>query len=757
MTFRSLRSCAAALLLAAAVAHAQPAPWMNTALSPDERASLIQAQMTQDEKFVLVDGWFGKDELVNPNYPPPPPEIRSVLPHAAGYIPGIPRLGIPPQLETDASLGVANGGHMRPGDTSTALPASILTASSWNPKLAYDVGAVVGRETRDKGFDVLLDGGVDLARDPRNGRNFEYAGEDPLLAGTIVGEAIRGAQDQHIISTAKHYAVNDQEIGRDWLSSNIDEKAMRESDLLAFEIAIEEGDPGSIMCAYNRVNGVYSCENDFLLDKVLKGDWKYPGYVMSDWGGVHSTVDAAMHGLDQESAFVFDRDHYFGDKLKAALASGQVPQARLDDMVHRILRSMFAKGLFDYPLKARPIDVKADLDVAQRAAEEGIVLLKNANNLLPLTAKARRIAVIGGRADVGVLSGGGSSQVIPVGNDPSTQEFLVPRGVGERAERDAHLRFETMVYDPPSPLSAIKAEAKGARVTYDDGSDPGKAAALAARSDVVIVFAEKWQREGTDALSISLPGGQDALIAAVAKANPRTVVVLETGNPVAMPWLDGVGGVLEAWYPGNRGAAALARILFGKVNPSGRLPISFPQSDAQLPRPVIPGKDFVQPHNRWQGGEVLFDVDYKEGANAGYKWYATQKLEPLFPFGFGLSYTTFGYSGLSATAGTAATGTAPSVTFDVKNTGKRAGKAVAQIYVTPPAGAIRLVAFQKVELGAGGMVRMKLLVDRRVLASFDTTANVWRVAGGDYVFTLGASSADVSATATLHLEAATIK
>ena len=764
MSYKSTISCIAALLATAVCidsgAWAQPgaetppaAAWMNTALLPDLRADLLQAQMTRDEELTLVHGYFGKDQTINPNYPPPPDEIRKALPSSAGYIPGIPRLGIPAQLETDASLGVANGRHMRPGDQATALPASLLTASSWNAELAYQAGVVLGKETRDKGFNILLNGGVDLARDPRNGRNFEYAGEDPLLAGTIVGETIRGAQDQHIISTAKHYAVNDQEIGRDWLGSNLDESAMRESDLLAFEIALERGDPGSIMCAYNRVNGTYSCENDFLLNTVLKGDWKYPGYVMSDWGGVHSTAKAANAGLDQESAYVFDRDNYFGDALKQAVADGKVPEARFHDMVHRILRSMFAKGLFDYPLAPKPIDVKANGDVAQRVAEEGIVLLKNDKGLLPLGAKARRIAVIGGRADVGVLSGGGSSQVIPIGNDPS-QEFLLGGGVVAVAGGTMQVPLEHMIYDPPSPLSAIRAAARGASVRFDDGSDLAKAAALARACDVVIVFVQQWQREGTDARNISLPGNQDALVDAVATANPRTIVVLETGNPVAMPWLEKASAVLEAWYPGNRGAAALARILVGKVNPSGRLPITFPQSESQLPRPAVPGRDLLQPPNRWTPTETLFDVNYTEGANAGYKWFATQKLTPLFPFGYGLSYTSFDYNRLSTTAGTTL-----AVSFDVRNTGKRKGKATAQVYATPPTAdsAARLIAWSKVDLKPGESRRITVPVDMRLLASFDAAAKVWRVAAGDYVLTLGSSSADVGATAKIHLDASAIK
>ncbi|MDE2184269.1 MAG: glycoside hydrolase family 3 C-terminal domain-containing protein [Alphaproteobacteria bacterium] len=757
-----VRTCVAALLVAACVAppmRAQApvssvppvnAPWMNQDLSPDQRADLVQAQMTPDEEFTLVRGYLGLDEIQNPIFPRPPKVIIDAFPHSAGYIPGIPRLGIPAQLETDASLGVANGRHMRPGDQATALPASLLTASAWNPDLAYDAGAMLGREVRAKGFNVLLNGGVDLERDPRNGRNFEYAGEDPLLAGTIAGEVIRGVQDQHVISTAKHYAMNDQEIGRDWLSANIDEKSMRESDLLAFEIAIERGRPGSIMCAYNRVNGVYACENDFLLNKVLKGDWQFPGYVMSDWGADHSTVEAANNGLDQESAYIFDNADYFGAGLRKAVADGKVSEARLHDMVHRILRSMFAHGLFDYPLSRKPLDVKADGDVAQRAAEEGITLLKNDRELLPLTGKARRIAVIGANADIGVLSGGGSSQVIPIGNDPS-QEVLLGGAVVVR-EGKARIPLDRMIYDPPSPLSAIKAESRNARVRFDDGGDIQQAARLAKASDVAVVFVQQWQAEGTDMLGLNLPGDQDALVSAVAAANPHTIVVLENGGPVVMPWLSQVGAVLEAWYPGQRGAAAIARILFGKVNPSGHLAATFPQSVDQLPRPVIPGAGLEQPPQRWAGTPNLFDVNYTEGANVGYKWFAVRKLRPLFPFGFGLSYTTFGYGNLSASPGSA-----PTVTFDVRNTGQRAGKAVAQVYATPPGAVARLMGWSKIDLKPGASKHVTVTLDPRLLASFDTAAHVWRVAAGDYTISLGDSATSISSTTMLHLDESTIR
>jgi beta-glucosidase len=739
-----------AVIPAAALAQTDARPWMDASLPPDARADLVQAQMTEDEELMLVDGYFGVN-LSGRLLAPAPEDIRADLPGGAGYVRGIPRLGIPALRESDASLGVANGRHMRPGDTATALPSTLAVAATFNADIAYAGGAMIGKEARQKGFNVLLAGGVDLARDPRNGRTFEYVGEDPLLAGVIAGEAIRGTQDEHIISTAKHYAVNDQETGRHALSANITDTAARESDLLAFEIALERGDPGAIMCAYNRVNGIYACENDFLLNKVLKGDWGYRGFVLSDWGAVHSTVDAALSGLDQESAHEFDEEDFFGPALKQAIANGKVPPARLHDMVHRILRAMFKNGLFDYPVEHVAIDEKADAAVAQRAAEEGIVLLKNKGNLLPLTAHTSSIAVIGGHADLGVLSGGGSSQVIPLGNIPE-HELMLGGPVIDVPGYGSQMPSDKMILDPPAPLTAIRAAARGARVAYEDGSDIAKAVKLARVSSVAVVFVEQWMREGGDVANLSLPGAQNALIEAVAAANPHTIVVLVTGGPVLMPWLAKVGAVLEAWYPGNRGAGAIASVLTGAVNPSGRLPITFPQSESQLPRPVIPGIDIPQPRVQWLGTQTLFDVNYSEDANVGYKWFATQKLTPLFPFGYGLSYTSFGYGGLSAAGGATLT-----VSFDVRNTGKRKGKTTAQVYAAPPGRVARLVGWSKVDLKPGETRHVTLSVDPRLLASFDTPANVWRVAAGDYAVTLGASSADASAAANVHIDASTIK
>ena len=516
-----------ASLAAPAQAQPQSFPWSDAGLSPDRRAELVLGQMTQDEKFALIHGNFPR--VMTPG--PPPGVVLS-----AGYIAGIPRLGLPDLRESDASLGVAAAG--RTNDDTAALPSGMLLASTWNPEVAFAGGAMIGKEARQKGFNVLLNGGVNLTRDPFNGRNFEYLGEDPLLAGVLAGAAIRGIQSQHVVSTAKHYLMNDQETGRGVYDARIGEAAMRESDLLAFEIAVKSGQPGSVMCAYNRVNGDYACENRRTLTDVLKTDWGWKGWVMSDWGAVHS-VDAAAAGLDQESGQELDRQVFFDQPLRLALASGKLTQARLDDMVRRILTSEFAIGLVDPVPAPGPLDVQADAQVTQAEAEAGIVLLKNDGNVLPLAANAKRIAVIGGHADLGVLSGGGSSQVIPLGSQ------VLPRPPG------APDWVEGTVYHPSAPLPVIQARARG-EVTFQSGQNLPAAVAAAKAAEVAIVFAEQRASEAID-VSIRLSPEQGALIEQVAAANPRTVVVLENSGPLLMPWIGKVRGVVEAWYPGMRG------------------------------------------------------------------------------------------------------------------------------------------------------------------------------------------------------------
>lgn len=709
------------------LAIAQPAPavhpWSDAKLSPDQRADLLLKQLSQDDKFHLIRSYFAGPR--KPEDKPVPPGYLG----SAGYIPAIERLGIPAIQESDAGLGVATSERMRPGDYATPLPAGPVTAASWDPQVAFRGGAMIGGEAHAKGFNVLLAGGTNLMREPRNGRNFEYAGEDPLLAGTIVGEAIRGIESQHVVSTIKHFALNDQETARTTVDVRIGEQAMRESDLLAFELAIERGKPGSVMCSYNKLNGDWACENDYLLNQVLKRDWKYPGFVMSDWGGVHSAAKAVNAGLDQESAAeIFDKEIYFDAPLREALAKGEVKQARIDDMAKRILRSFFAAGVFEHPAKKAPIDERANLAVARETLEAGAVLLRNQHGLLPLDmAKLESIAVIGAHADKGVLAGGGSSLVTAKGGNavPGLKPSDWPGPV---------------MYHPYAPLQALQSMAPKAKVQFAGGEDAAAAAALAAKSQIAVVFVQKWAGEAFDASDLSLPDGQDALVAAVAKANPHTIVVLENGSPVAMPWLEQVGAVLEVWYPGGDAGNGIANLLAGKVNPSGRLPLSWPRDVSQLPRPELPGA---------AGGTPPESVDYAiEGANVGYRWYQSKGIQPLFPFGYGLSYTTFGHGPLKVDAKDGKV----TATVTVRNTGKRAGADVAQVYVqVPGAKAQRLAGFAKVFLKPGEQRELSIPLERRLLADFDTAKHGWVVRGGEYVVSEGRSLADLGKPVTVQL------
>ena len=579
---------------------------------------------------------------------------------------------------------------------------------------------------------MTLGGGINLAREPRNGRIFEYKGEDPVLAGRLVGAEMKALQEQGIIGDIKHYALNDQESGRSYVNVKVDQRAIRESDLLAFEIGVKESGAGAVMCSYNLLNGDYACENSYLLTDVLKKDFGFQGFVLSDWGGTHSTVKAALAGLDME----MPGNTYLADALKKAVEGGQVPMARLDNMVHRILRSEFAVGLFDNSPERQVPDVFHGLEVAERGAEQSIVLLKNANGQLPLAAaRVKTIAVIGSHADVGVLSGGGSAQVDAPGGS------VVP------FEQSAPMNFGRAVWDPSSPLKAIQAKAANAAVAYDDGADPVKAAGLARNSDIAIVFLHQYASEGADVPSLSLPDNQDALVGAVAAANPHTIVVLETGGTVTMPWVDSVGAVLEAWYPGIRGGEAIANILFGDVNPSAKTPLTFARSEADLPHPVLakqpPGEagPLDSAHARIEKNTRRYTLAFDEGLKVGYKWYDAEGKQPLFPFGFGLSYTSYAYANLKVVSGNGI-----SVTFDVRNTGTRAGAEIAQVYVGLPAAAgeppKRLVAWDKIALAPGEVKTVTLAVDPQYLSVFNVEKDGWQLLPGGYHVSVGGSSRD---------------
>src|ERR1700757_5133458 len=558
---------ALALIPSTSIAAAQnnDRPWMNPSLSPEERADLVLKQLTLDEKLALLHG-NGMAHAEQWQMP-----LSYLTNGGAGYVEGVKRLGIPPLVISDAGYGVRDSSAN--GRYSTAMPSSLGAAASWDPDSACEFGTVIGTELRAQGFNMTLGGGVDLAREPRNGRSFEYAGEDPLLAGTVVGNMMKCEQGQHVIGDIKHYAVNDQETGRFVVNSVISKRAMQESDLLAFHIAISIANPGAVMCSYNRINGDFGCENPYTLNDVLKRDWGFKGFVISDWAGTHSTEKASAAGLDQEQPMA----DFFGPKLKEAVEAGKVPLSEIDDHVRRILYAEFLSGIVDDPPQAGVVDVEKGFEVSQRVEEKSIVLLKNSPTVLPINpSKVHTIAIIGGHADVGMISGGGSAQVDPPGGNA-----IMPPGKGATKWQD-HIWF------PTSPLKALRAALPNTKIDFDSGTDPNSAADLAKQADLTIVFAYKWLSEDMDVPRLSLPDNQDALIERVATANPRTIVVLETGTAVTMPWVDKVAGVVEVWYAGSSGHKALANVLVGNVNPAGKLAITFPKSDNDLPRPTIP-------------------------------------------------------------------------------------------------------------------------------------------------------------------------
>jgi len=721
--FCSLLFILSLISVASAQSDGKSLHWMNSGLSPDERASMVVKEMTIDEKITMLHG-TGMVGLS----PMSPLAVHSN--GGAGYVVEIQRLEIPAIQMSDSAYGVRMSGEN--GRYSTALPSCVAGAASWDLQSGFEYGALIGRELRAQGYNMSLGGGVNLTREPRNGRTFEYMGEDPVLAGKMVASVIRGIQAQHVLGDIKHYALNDQESGRNAVNITIDKRAARESDLLAFEIGIEESDVAGVMCSYNRLYGDYACESKYLLTDVLKKDWNFKGFVVTDWGGAHSVEKASAAGMDHEQPGWL----FYGDDLKKAVESGKVPQAELDDHVHRILRAMFATGLMDNPLQRSVPDVLGGLEVARKLEEQSIVLLKNEKSQLPLdAAKVHSIAVIGPHADVGMISGGGSAQV-----DPPIGNAILPPGKGQT-------RWLEPVWFPTSPLKSIRTKASGAKVQFDSGADPSAAAALAKNSDVAIIFAYQWESEGMDLPSLALPEHQDELIAKVAAANPHTVVVVESGGPVTMPWADKVSAILEAWFAGSSGSDAVANVLFGDVNPSAKLPLTFPRTEADLPHPTvvqpppesIPDDKRPDVWNQIATGLAPFQVTYDEGVKVGYKWYDAEKKSVLFPFGHGLSYTTYSYSGLKVTQGKN-----PKVTFTVKNTGKRDGAEVAQIYAALPALAAeppkRLVGFNKVLLKAGESKEVTVEVNPKYLSIFNVEQNGWQLLPGEYSFMVGGSS-----------------
>ncbi len=707
-------------LQAAGQAASSTCPWMDASRSADERAAELVAAMTVDEKVSML---HSAESTFLTYY------------GSAGHVAAIPRLCVPDLVLNDAGSGVGDAQV-----NTTAFPVGIAQAASWDPALQRRFGEALGWESWHKGINVILAPGVNIARVPMNGRNFEYAGEDPYLAGQTAAAVIQGIQSQHVIATVKHYAANNQETERMTGSSEMDERTLHEIYLPAFETAVEQGHPGSVMCAYNKIDAVYACEHPDLLTGVLKNEFGFNGFVMSDWNATHSTAPAANAGLDMEMAAA-QNGQYFGDALKAAVAAGEVPMARLDDMVRRITRAMFAVGLFDDPVPPEPqgyeavVNTPGEAAVARQVAEEGTVLLKNEGGLLPLSGVGKRIALIGQAAGPHgaelVYQGGGSSHVPLQGYVPVV-----------------------------SPLEGItrRAAANASTVTYADGTVVADAVAAAAASDVAVVFANDHESEGVDRPDLGLdygvcgafecadaPVAQDDLIAAVAQANPNTIVVLNTGGPVRMPWLDKVKAVVEAWYPGQEGGNAIASVLFGDVNPSGKLPQTFPRAESDLPTRTPEQYPGVDGH-----------VSYSERLQVGYRWFDAQGIAPLFAFGHGLSYTTFRYSPPSVSR----TPDGALVTFTVTNSGKRAGAEVAQVYTSAPTTSgeppKQLKGYRKVYLQPGETATVRVPLDARAFAHWDSTENTWVVDKGTYQVLVGSSSRDIRGSASIALGARTL-
>ena len=698
-------------------------PWMDRALSPDARARMLVAAMTLSDKIAMVH----QSEPDSFHY------------GAAGWIPAIPRLCVPDLVLNDAGAGV---GDQQTG--TTAFPAPIAQSASWDPALQYQFGAALGQEAFGKGINMQLAPGIETDRVPMNGRNWEYASEDPLLSGQFATAVVQGIQSAHVIATVKHFIANSQETNRMTDSADLSERTLQEIYAPQYEAAVRRGGAGSVMCSYNRINGTYACENPATLG-MLDHQFGFDGFVVSDWNATHSTVASTKAGLDMEMSI--GPGTYYGSALQTAVQSGQVPMATLNDMVTRIVRSMFRIGLFDHPAAAQPgafaanVSTPAHVALARRLAEAGTVLLKNEGSILPLGGPGKTIAVIGpGAGQAGAeneYGGQGSGHVPEFGSIPVV-----------------------------SPQTAItqRAAAAGDTVLYSDGSSAAAAAATARLASVAVVFAGDSESEGTDRTDLTLRGGtctlggctpqtvdQNALIAAVAAANPRTVVVLNTGGPVLMPWLSSVKGLFEAWYPGQEDGNAIAALLYGDVDPSARLPETFPAAQAELP---------LRSARQWPGvpdGAGVPHSSYSEGLLVGYRWYDAKHIAPLFPFGFGLDYTSFRYTGMRLRAG-GGRGAAATATVHVTNTGRRSGADVPQLYLSDPASTgeppHQLKADARVSLAPGQTAAVSLPIDPRALAWWNPTRHAWTITPGCYGVAVGPNERDLAGGATLAVNGA---
>lgn len=665
-------------------------PWMNKADSPEQRAALLVKAMTLDEEISMMHG-----------VKPMPVEGY------AGYVPAITRLGIPALAEADGRAGVGNQATQV-----TLLPAPIAAASSWDPALLNTFGKVLGDEEWKKGTTVALSPSIDVVRVPEWGRTFESYGEDPYFNGQMAQAEIKGIQSQGPIANANMYLTMHQESNRFKEDSIVDERTLHEIYLVPFAAAVEQGHVGTVMCAYVKTNGVYSCESADVLNDMLRDELHFDGFVMSDWTATHSTVDAVENGLNQE----MPGDKYFGASLRTALEFGKVSRSLIDERVRRILVPMFRQGLFDNPNTGSwgaNVQTPEHASFSRHVAEQGTVLLKNDGDLLPLN-KGVSIAIIGeAGCSKPTAEGAGSSGVKPT--------YVV------------------------SPFDGLRKAAPGSSITCSNGSDLAAASRAANEARVAVVFVHTDETEGSDRPDLELPSNQDQLIAAVAAVNPRTIVVLDTGGPVLMPWIDKVAGVIEAWYPGQEDGNAIASILYGDVNPAAKLPLTFPRTASAIP---------TSSEQQWPG--VDGRSVYSEKLNVGYRWYDATNTEPLFSFGFGLSYTTFRLNKLSVTPKTLHSGLSwkdVTVKVSVTNIGRRTGAEVVQVYVQQPATngepPHQLHAFGKVNLAPGETKPITLRLDQRSFSIYDAASRQWKIPVGRYTVLVGTSSRDLPLKSTI--------
>jgi beta-glucosidase len=679
MAFLAVSMAAATSVPQARLSHAQATA----------RARQLVARMTLDEKITELHG----------------------IGDATHYrvVPGLPRLGIPDFQMTNGPAGVGPGGA-GPQKPATAMPAPVALAATWDPELARAYGKLEAEETRSLGSTLFESPDVNIARVPQGGRVFESFGEDPWLDARIAVADIEGIQSTGMIANVKHYLANNQESQRMSIDEQIGERTLREIYMPAFESSIKEAHSASLMCAYPKVNGAFNCENAPLLKDVLKKEWGFDGFVISDWGATHSTVPSALNGLDLE----MPTGRYFADDLKKAVESGAVPVAAIDEMLVRRFAKMMEFGLFGPQPKPVSIPAFEHGAIARSIAGQSMVLLKNDANLLPLDGAAvTTIALVGPYAVRPETGGGGSSHVIPI--------YTITPYDGLQAAVNSRTRIAVL-----------------------DGNDIDAAVAAASRAQVAIVMVGDQDTEGRDQ-SLELPAAQNQLIAAVAKANPKTIVVLKSGSAILMPWLNDVSAVLEAWYPGEEDGNAVADVLVGKVNPSGKLPLTFPRSlsDTLAANPdQYPGA----------GGAV----HYSEGLDVGYRAYAAHSTKPLFPFGYGLSYTQFSFDGLKVSQQPGSANAI--VSFRVTNTGKRAGAEVAQLYLGFPPIAegneppLQLKGFRKIMLNPGESKPVELKLDARSFSYWSEKTHAWQIATGTFQIVVGDSSANtpLKTTLTIH-------